>query len=222
MEPYKFTVNLGDGDQEFSFLEETHEIRQNSQLAYNQAFAFYLKNGTLTRGQALDLAKQNGVIDDAWQKRVDLLIMQLANDTALIKKERDYKVPNKAKITSWVKRIKQNRELYSELLQRHTEVLLPTCENLSENREIEYAVAFRLVDVDGARVYKDHTDLVSQYNKPLTALALEHMMYCRAGMEYQPGDPYSDVDSDDAPEEKPTKTPAKKKKAKTGSRTKKG
>jgi len=183
---YAFSVPQKDGTkQHFSFGPETLKIQQQCKLAYTQAYAFYFKNGTMTKSQALEIAKKNGVIDDEWQKRVDLVVMQIATDTGALVGLRAKKRKNKKLISETTDRLKKARELYEDLLTRHTEVMLPTCENLAENREIELCVVFRLLNQDGELVYKDHADMVNRYDEPLTQIALEHMMYWRSGLPYQ-------------------------------------
>jgi len=186
MSEYEFQATDLDGKTStYSFGPETLGIQQQCKLAYTQAYAFYFKNGTMTKAQALDIAKKNGVIDDAWQKRVDMVVMQIATQTTKLSEEKAKKRKNKKKIADATAALKELREQYEDLLARHTEVMMPTCENLSENRELELNVVLRLLDEDGQRVYKDHADMANRYDEPLTQIALEHMMYLRAGLPFQ-------------------------------------
>lgn len=185
-ETYTFEVPKKDGSRKsYSFGPETLHIQQECKLAYTQAYAFYFKRGTMTKAQALDIAKKNGVIDDEWQKRVDLIIMQIATDTGKLNELRSKKRKNKKLIAEISARLKEARGTYEDLLARHTEVMLPTCENLAENRELELCVVLRLLDEDGRLVFKDHADMANRYDEPITQISLEHMMYLRSGLPYQ-------------------------------------
>jgi len=184
-EGYTFKVDIDGVEKTFSFGPETLHIQQQCKLAYTQAYAFYFKNGTMTKGQALEIAKQNGVLDDEWQKRVDIAVLEIAKTTSQLTTEKAKKRKNKQKISELVQTIKKLRDSYDALLGRHTGVILPTCENLAENRELELCVVLRLLNEDGSRVFKDHADMVARYDESLTQIALEHMMYMRAGLPFQ-------------------------------------
>jgi len=183
---YTFEIPQTDGSRKkYSFGPETLHVQQQCKLAYTQAYAFYFKNGAMTRAQALDIAKVNGVIDDEWQKRVDLIVMQITMDTGKLTEARSKKRKNKKLIDNLTASLKKSRGIYENLLARHTEIMLPTCENLSENRELELCVVMRLLDEDGVLVFKDHADMVNKYDEPITQITLEHMMYLRSGLPYQ-------------------------------------
>jgi hypothetical protein len=72
---------------------------------------------------------------------------------------------------------------------------------LAENRAIEYAVVLRLVDHNGNLVFKDHEDLVSRYNDPVVAEAVNHMLYLKYGLPYnlEGLHPEDEPDEEEAP-----------------------
>ena len=174
------------------FEPETQSIREQLDLAYAKAFKFYFTNGVMTRAQALDIGRKNGVLDEKWEERMGQNMVDLADVTQALQKERDKKRKNKTKISELKDRMRDLRTEYNRLVDCQNDIVQATCEARSENRQIEMSIVLRTTNADGEFLFASHEDLVSRYGERLVSDALQHMVCLRAGIPYEAVDLFDD------------------------------
>jgi hypothetical protein len=186
VEDYIFNTRDDEGKLlELHFIPETHRIREDIDLAYAKAFKFYFTNGVMTRAQALDIARENGILDARWEERMTKAMVDLAEASNALDNERSKKRKSRKRLTDLKAKVLVLRTEYNRLVDCQSDIVQATCEARAENRQIEIGIVLRCVDGDGNQVFKDHEDLVQQYGSQLVSDVVQHMVCLRAGVPYE-------------------------------------
>lgn len=183
---YEFSTFDQDGNiLKLQFLSDTQGVREKCRLGYAQSYKYYFENNVMTRAQAMELGKQNGILDDSWEEELEKCTQELMQLRIDLDKEKSKKRPPKKKIDALYEQSKKVYKRYQELSQRQSDILGSTCESMAENRELELCVALRCADPEGNLVFKDHEDLVKRSHEAMVQDAIEHMLFWRMRLPYR-------------------------------------
>ena len=167
------------------FLPETQDIRNKCELAYAKAFKYYFTQGAMTRAQALDIARHNGVLDEDWQGRMKNTTLELDAKIKELNAEELKKKKNQKKIQQLKNEVLELRVVHNRLMDRQNDILQCTCESSAENCQIEYSIVLRTVDEDGGQIFKDHEDFLNRIGSRVAQDVMQHMICLRAGVPYE-------------------------------------
>lgn len=179
-----FTAKVDDKDITLDVRKPSNKVSQEAHLVYAKAFKdAATKGGAILRQKVMDILREQGVWDDAKQRRFDELTRRI-NDAELKLKKKGAAGLTKAKardIALDVRRLRAERRMMDSERARLDNV---TAEGIAEQARFNFLVSQCTVNPDtGSPYFKSHEEFLEREEDPVAIKAATEFAFLHYGVD---------------------------------------
>lgn len=162
-----FTAEVDGKEVKFSMKSPSFKDQREAQKVYNQAFADAVKSGCIVRGRLDDLLREQGLWDEAKERKMNTIQQQIFDNEQILAKGGISL--NSAKTVAL--EIRELRQELRELISSRTSLDSNTAEGQADNARFNYLVSCCLVYADNNKCYFENYE--NYLNKSADPIAIK-------------------------------------------------
>lgn len=162
-----FTAEVDGKEVKFSMKSPSFKDQREAQKVYNQAFADAVKSGCIVRGRLDDLLREQGLWDEAKERKMNTIQQQIFDNEQILAKGGINL--NSAKTVAL--EIRELRQELRELISSRTSLDSNTAEGQADNARFNYLVSCCLVYADNNKCYFENYE--NYLNKSADPIAIK-------------------------------------------------